>query len=582
MENEMAFPNPIERTDLPVRSGRKWKITLAVVVVLGLILLALPWVLNRGIGRTMVGNIMQRKLRMNVYFLKFQTSWWSGTTFHELAIGDPRQRIGAKKLHTQCGLWGLLTGDYKLGDAQAEGLRIDYVVDYGDGLDLIDKMHGGRPQPNEKPRTAPDFSGKLSFTDGTFSLTRGQVQQKQTLPVEFASFEVTDVSGTFEIDRLDKPWTLAFTGVAKGPTPDHPDGTVKVDAKLALGEGRLYAGNRVKGEFAVEMKNVPTGPLAWVIHPDFSRADYDHMFGQTLEKFDLAVKVADGKVTVEKLEAVGETRDGKTAHVTAACVIDVTKPTHVMTLENTFTASGRVSRTLGRTALGCVSPFLRDAVDSTGWFEVSLAKLKMPYRRTQAPTSGEGTIAVSAARVAPDKDWVEGNTPSSLTGQWQMLTGNTAAQATVKLAETKFVLDGGRMTPAPHELTIDDSKVSIAGDLLLRGRVKMSAGVTLPPATAAQMPELAAGLLGVPLVGQSVELARLDLAAAKAALAPPVFEKLTALMAEHAKAQKERHYVEHRRKVEQPLEDSAAHLRNLTGGGTTTPPARREDDTKDE
>src|SRR4051794_31941998 len=116
MDQEMNFPNPVVRTDLPTRRSR-WPRVLLGCAGLGLLMLVfLPQILSSRVGRKLVISNIAGKTNSKVTLDSIQTSWFGGTTLRFLSISDAAGRgIGAKSITTQASLWNLLRGRYKLG-----------------------------------------------------------------------------------------------------------------------------------------------------------------------------------------------------------------------------------------------------------------------------------------------------------------------------------------------------------------------------------------------------------------------------------------------------------------------------------
>src|SRR5687767_7684549 len=169
MDQEMNFPNPVLRTDLPTRK-RRWPKLLAAAGVMGLLVVVfLPQILSSKPGRKIVVSYLSAKLNGPVTLQTFKTSWFGGTKFQFLSIPDPMGRtIGCKSLTCQASLWKLLRGKYQLGETVIDGLHVDWVVDDGRGGDTSDRFQGppGAGGGSGGGSSFPNVSGKITINSG--------------------------------------------------------------------------------------------------------------------------------------------------------------------------------------------------------------------------------------------------------------------------------------------------------------------------------------------------------------------------------------------------------------------------------
>src|SRR3954454_12402279 len=89
MDQEMNFPNPVVRTDLPTRRSRWPRVLLAGAVVGLLVVVFLPQILSSKVGRRLVISSIAGNTNSKVTLESFQTSWFGGTTIRFLNISDP-------------------------------------------------------------------------------------------------------------------------------------------------------------------------------------------------------------------------------------------------------------------------------------------------------------------------------------------------------------------------------------------------------------------------------------------------------------------------------------------------------------
>lgn len=149
----MDFPNPLVRTDLPVKRRRWPRILLAGALLLILGVVFLPQILSSKAGRKFVVNAITSRTRSEVTLSTFKTSWFGGTQVTFLNIKDSMgRRIGCKSLTCQAGLWKLLRNNFQLGDTTVEGLHLDWVVDDGRETARVPRSSLGLiPRPASSP-----------------------------------------------------------------------------------------------------------------------------------------------------------------------------------------------------------------------------------------------------------------------------------------------------------------------------------------------------------------------------------------------------------------------------------------------
>src|SRR3954462_961720 len=80
MDQEMNFPNPVVRTDLPTRRSRWPRVLLAGAGLGVLVGVFLPQILSSKVGRKLVVSTLAGKTNSKVTLDSFSTSWFGGTT----------------------------------------------------------------------------------------------------------------------------------------------------------------------------------------------------------------------------------------------------------------------------------------------------------------------------------------------------------------------------------------------------------------------------------------------------------------------------------------------------------------------
>src|SRR3954471_5200987 len=144
MEEQIAFPNPIARTDLPAPK-RRWRYVVAGIVVILIVgTIFLPQIVASKIGRSTIKMVLEGRYRGNVWVGDIQTSWFGNTTINGFSLMDPEGRsIRFARLDSQVPFRKLLLGHYDLKHATIKDLSIEYTIDYGDGTDTFDRLQAG-------------------------------------------------------------------------------------------------------------------------------------------------------------------------------------------------------------------------------------------------------------------------------------------------------------------------------------------------------------------------------------------------------------------------------------------------------
>src|SRR2546423_11790745 len=141
MDPQIAFPNPIARTDLPT-PRRKWRYVVGGLgVVLFLSIVFLPQIMSSKIGRNLIKAYLENKYRATAWVGEMHTGWFSGTSIDGFSLIDPEGRA-IKFARLDCGmtLGKLLTSNFDLRNATIKDLSVEFVVDFGDGTDSLDRM----------------------------------------------------------------------------------------------------------------------------------------------------------------------------------------------------------------------------------------------------------------------------------------------------------------------------------------------------------------------------------------------------------------------------------------------------------
>jgi hypothetical protein len=484
MDQEMNFPNPVERTDLPTRRRRWPKVVAAGGVFVALLLVFLPQILSSKVGRKFVVSYISSKTNGSVTLESFKTSWFGGSSVHFLSIHDPMNRtMGCKSLTCKASLWSLLRGKYNLGETTIEGLHVDYVVDDGRGADSFDIMKGAAGvATGGSSGPLPVLSGKITINSGTIVLHRGTVQPK-LYNVTWQQAKLENLDATFDIASLAKPWTFSVSAdTVEENTADR--GTISSTGTVELGTMERVDPKRLKLDINLTGENVRTGNLLATLIASATPDDVRQALGPVLGKVDVVIKGADGRLVFERCDAAG----AKT-QIHLKPTIDIAATPAVLGIVSepaAGTISMGVSKRLAEEWLVYLNPFLREAVDGQGSVTLTFDQLQWPLaRQWQRGMTARGRVAVRGAVLdRSDEMTAAQQLPGNIASQLALLTGD--AEKTVRLEmDGNFVAGNGavavsamRSNLSGTTLVLDGSTELESGNLKLLATVENSPGIS--------------------------------------------------------------------------------------------------------
>jgi hypothetical protein len=527
MDPQIAFPNPIARTDLPA-PRRKWRyIVGGLLFIFALITLFLPQIFSSKLGRSALKMYLEGKYRGTAWIGDIQTSWFGNTTINGFSLLDPEGRsIKFGRLESQAPFRKLLLGHYDLKNATIKDLSIDFVVDYGDGTDFMDRIQAGWMPNQVAPTPAagkarvlmnlPDLSGNINLVNATLTLTRGQILDKGYRTV-FRSAKFYNINGKLQVNSLDEPWTMDIAGNVGG---EETGGTFTAVGKLDLGEDGVLNVAKAAADLTIAMRNVPNaatpgaGSLGWVLLSLVPAEDYGQMFGPLIKTLDLHLTVADGKLRFDQFSAVGETIDKKSTSLAGHPTLDLISIPRKLGVDGPTSANIQLTREVGR-RLAYAIPFLQDA-DNGGDLQLQIDELDLPVIGTLRKMNGKGRLTVKNVKLISGQVF-PGEAPRELTTQWQSIVGDTTSVVMLNAPEMRFEIQNGRARCEPYTMTLNDQQVWIAGETeVAGGKLNLEARVALPQPM--QKDGLGEAIV-VPVTG-TVEQPKMELANLVAATAP--------------------------------------------------------------
>jgi hypothetical protein len=469
MDQEMNFPNPVERTDLPTRRRRWPKVLLIGMVFTALIVGFLPQILGTKVGRKFVVSYIVAKTKSpGVTLESFKTSWRGPTELRFLNIPDALgRRIGFKSLTCKASLLDLLRGRFKLGDAVVEDVTVDWVLDDGRGNDTWDRFKGA---PGE---ALPQVSGKVTLNGGTVNLYRGTIQ-KGVYNTTWSKSTLQNIDATFEIGALDRPWTYTFVAdtVEEGV---EQRGTLNSKGTVALSPG---GGPPSTLDVTFSGEKVRPATLGAALIPGATTDDVREALGAVLDKLDVAVKADAGRFTFERFELSGAASRVRIKPTVdqAAGVFSLAEPGEI--------SLGNCKR-LGQGVLVYLNPFLRELAGGTapGRITLNVEQFNVPLTKQWAKTmTAKGRIkAEGAVLERRDEIGAANPTPDNLASQLALLTGDAGEQSKLD-ADGAFAVAEGNVSVSGMVTTIGDTTLRLDGTVELDGGViKESAAIATSP-----------------------------------------------------------------------------------------------------
>jgi hypothetical protein len=502
MDEEMNFPNPVTRTDLPTPRRKLPRVLMGVAALFILGLVFLPQILSSKVGRKIVVSYLAAKTNSAVTLGTFKTSWFGGTSLQFLSITDPmNRRIGCKSLTCKASLWNLLRGKYKLGDTEVEGLNFDYVINDGRGRDTFDRMNDSTPQvttaspPPPPDRTLPDISGRITVKNSTIVLHRGTVQPL-LYDVSWQQGRLQNVQARLDIQSLDKPWTYTFSAdVVEGDTDP---GSITSSGTVDLGENGQEDPKALTMDVKLAGENVRTGTLGAALIPAATPDEVRQALGDVLDKVDVAVKASGGVITVAQCDATG-----RGAHVHARPKFDVSVTPPVMAVEGeASTVSLGVSNRLAREWLVYLCPFFREAESGHGVVNLTVEELHVPLVRQGSKTAtARGRVDAQHVVLSRKDEMTASQTlPDNMASQLALLTGGNETEMPLQV-DGAFSAANGRIIVSPMRTSVGETVLSLEGSTeLASGAITMSATLARSPAITSVL-KISKPSLSVPIGG---------------------------------------------------------------------------------
>lgn len=190
---------------------RWWVLTPAIVIVLlGLLVILLPWLASTAMARSIVLGKVNAQLNGRVAVEDWTLGWSGGIVVRGVRIfqADGVQILEMKRLSTELTAWDVIKGNYyTLGKTDVEGLDFD-LKQYSDGTNNFQRLVKGgaapvtpgetRPRPREQASELPPIQGDFDVE------LRGTVQTQQP-------------DGRWQVVKLDRSRLKATVPDINGP-----------------------------------------------------------------------------------------------------------------------------------------------------------------------------------------------------------------------------------------------------------------------------------------------------------------------------------------------------------------------------
>jgi hypothetical protein len=245
---------------------------------------------------------------------------------------------------------------------------------------------------------------------------------------------------------------------------------------VALGDAK-----RLKLDVTLSGEKVRTGPLGAALIPGATPADVRQALGPVLDKIDVAVKAADGKLTVERCEAAGPFAQMRAK----AATVDLTATPAVLEMAGPDAGmiSTGISKRCAAAWLVYLNPFFREAVDGKGRVTLTLDKVRLPLARQWGKTAvASGRLTAKGVSLfRNDEMSTTEPLPDNFASQLALLTGD-AEKEVVLDAAGPFEMSGGSVTVGPMETTVRGTTMMVSGVAELEGgTLREAAAVTRSP-----------------------------------------------------------------------------------------------------
>lgn len=500
MDEEMNFPNPVVRTDLPTRR-RRWPRILLGVVILGLLTVVfLPQILSSKVGRKFVVSYISGKTNCPVTLESFKTSWFGGTTVNFLTIYDPMGRhMGFKSLTCKASLLNLLRGKYKLGDTVIEGLNVDYMVDDGRGASSLDILRG---PPGEGGGLLSNLSGNITVNTGTITLFRGTVQPKY-FNTTWQQAKLDSMEGKFEFTSLQN-WKYSIS--ADTVEDNGVRGSLTSSGSIDLGTGPSAP---IKIDFTVNGENVRTGPLGAVLIGGATPDDVRQTLGPALKKVDIAVNSNNGKLTFERCDISGQTAS---THLQPSIDLAANPPALVIDSPGSTISIG-ISNRLGSEVLVYLNPFFREAASGSGQVDIAIDQLRLPLaKKSEKALTAQLQLTTKSLKLnRMDQMSMNATLPNNLASQFALLTGDLDKNVSFEVAGQYSIADG-KLTAAATPMHIGDASAIVEGSTDLQsGVISMTAKLITAPAISSHFQGKETAAQMAIAIGGTVQQPQLDL-----------------------------------------------------------------------
>ncbi len=519
MEEELAFPNPVLRTDLPVKKPW-WPKALTAVVGVGLLtVIFLPQILHTRVGKRIMRARLESRYNAEITIQDFSTSWFSGTTVGQMWFKTSDGRIvGFNTLTSDVSLWQLLRSKYVLGNCAVDGLIIDYVLDSGDDAhrDTYEKITGMLPRKfGSPPADLARLSGKIAITNSQLNFYRGKTDSS-TLSATYQFVRFANIEGQFNIPALDQPWTYKLNG-STGLTGEERGQTFDSSGTICLGENGKLIASKISVDASFTGQGVPTDVVS-VLLPVVTANDCHTSFGATFDRLNLKLKGTGG---VLKLQIADAASPRLQAHLQPT--IDLNSPLPSLKIDSRDPGDNLIAAGFpegpARIAMACVNPLAANAA-SGGTFVLRIESMDIPIAKIWVEGTAKAELELHDLKLTSRRSAGVSDSVRTLTEQLAIVSGDLNLSPAMQPMPIRFSLNAGSITVEPKTLAVGEAQITFSGESTAEGLLRMKVGVSSPQLLATT---------GVPLeipLGGTVESPTLDIDGAIRVLPVETAEKM--------------------------------------------------------
>jgi hypothetical protein len=414
-------------------------------------------------------------------------------------------------------------------------------------------------------RLLPNLSVSITITNATLVLHRGTVQPK-LYNTTWQKGRLENVEAKIDIPQsLDHPWTYTFA--ADSLEGDQPRGSIASSGTVDLGEGAQADVRRMTADCTLTGEGVYTGGLGAALIPESTPDDVRQALGPVLNKLDVKVKVADGRLTLERCDA-----SGAIANLRLRPAVDLTQTPALLEVAEGGSPSViqvGVSKRVATSVLVYLNPFFREAAGGQGGVTVHVQRLRVPLAgRAVWAKALEAKGRVWAQAVLLDRNdemKVLEALPDNLASQLALLTGDEKKSVTLDV-DGPFSIGQGVVSDGPTATTVGETTLMIQGTTEFAGdAINATAALVRSPGITSVIQSGPSGIT-IPLTG-TVRKPQLGISQLKGNLSDEAAKAVADRVEQQTLRMRAKETQRQREKSQRQVEDILRPLEPLPGGG---------------